>query len=146
MITIDKINAMIIERVRTVYPNIPFTAQEKLEEIERPAFKLIIDGLQSEKFAGNMVRRTFPVELVYFAKDKLRPKLECFDVYEKVEPALYALADKLKAELISADGVLTADFDVTQIDEITIIDEDPDSIGSGEDMEILNTEVNDQWQ
>ena len=36
MITIDKINAMIIERVRTVYPNIPFTAQEKLEEIERP--------------------------------------------------------------------------------------------------------------
>ena len=89
MITIDKINAMIIERVRTVYPNIPFTAQEKLEEIERPAFKLIIDELQSEKFAGNMVRRTFPVELVYFAKDKLRPKLECFDVYEKVEPALY---------------------------------------------------------
>ena len=145
MISIDKVNALIIEKIQAVLPKVPFTAQEKLEEIERPAFKLVLDEVQSERFSPAMVRRVFPVELDYFAKDVLRPKLECFEVLEKIEPVLLGLAEKIKANLISLDGVIFIEFEVVQIDALAVGDEDPGAVGSGEDMEKLEMEE-ELWQ
>lgn len=145
MISIDKVNALIIEKIQAVLPKVSFTAQEKLEEIERPAFKLVLDEVQSERFSPAMVRRVFPVELDYFAKDVLRPKLECLEILEKIEPVLLGLAEKIKANLVSADGVIFVEFEVTQIDELAVGDEDPGAVGSGEDMEKLEMEE-ELWQ
>ena len=137
MISIDKINADIIARVKTVFPDVPFTAQEKLEEIKRPAFKLILDEIKSERYSLGTVERKFPVELAYFAADKTRPKLECLSVYEKLEPVLFVLCDKLDAGINSADAVLAVDFEISEIGDFG-----GDGIGfdqgSGEDMEILD--------
>ena len=141
MISIDKLNAEIISKVREVYPEIEFTAQEKLEDIKRPSFKLILDEISSERYATDMVKRTFPVELVYFAKDLIRPKLECIGVYERLEGALLDFTDSLKSSVSSADAVLAVDFDITQIDQIsTFAADDPDETGSGEKMETLELE------
>lgn len=141
MISIDKLNAEIISKVREVYPEIEFTAQEKLEDIKRPSFKLILDEISSERYTTDMVKRTFPVELVYFAKDLIRPKLECIGVYERLEGALLAFADSLKSSINSSEAVLAVDFDITQIDQISVFAaDDPDEIGSGENMETLELE------
>lgn len=141
MISIDKLNAEIISKVREVFPEIEFTAQEKLEDIKRPSFKLILDEISSERYTTDMIKRTFPVELVYFAKDLIRPKLECIGVYERLEGALLDFTDNLKSSVSSADAVLAVDFDITQIDQISAFAaDDPDEIGSGENMEILELE------
>lgn len=141
MISIDKLNAEIISKVREVYPEIEFTAQEKLEDIKRPSFKLILDEISSERYATDMVKRTFPVELVYFAKDLIRPKLECIGVYERLEGALLDFTDSLKSSINCSEAVLAVDFDITQIDQISAFAaDDPDEIGSGEKMETLELE------
>lgn len=141
MISIDKLNAEIISKVREVYPEIEFTAQEKLEDIKRPSFKLILDEISSERYTTDMVKRTFPVELVYFAKDLVRPKLECIGVYERLEGTLIAFGDSLKSSINSSEAVLAVDFDITQIDQISVFAaDDPDEIGSGENMETLELE------
>ena len=141
MISIDRLNAEIISKVREVFPETEFTAQEKLEEIKRPSFKLILDEIRTERYATDMIKRTFPVELVYFAKDLTRPKLECIGVYERLEGTLLAFGDSLKSSISSSDAVLAVDFDITQIDEIsTFAADDPDETGSGENMETLELE------
>ncbi len=135
MISIDKINADVISRIQKVYPKIPFTAQEKLEEIKRPAFKLILDEIKSERYTIGSAKRTFPVELVYFAEDKQRPKLECLKVYETLEATLFTLCDSLSASVNSDDAVLIVDFELTETG-------DCGGVGfgenSGEDMEYLD--------
>ncbi len=137
MITIDKINANVIACVQKVYPEIAFTAQEKLEEIARPAFKLILDEIKSERYTIGSVKRTFPVELVYFAKDKQRPKLECLEVYEALEPTLFSLCDNLSANVDSEDAVLIIDFELTEIGDFGGSGIGFDE-GSGEDMKYLD--------
>ena len=138
MTSIDKVNASVIGKVQAVCPGIPFTAQEKLEEITRPAFKLILDEVRSERCATGMIRRVYPVELVYFASDIQRPKLECLEIYEKIESTLLEYG-ALKASVDSQRAVLAIDFEVVQID-MTDDFEDDNEIGSGEDMENLDME------
>ena len=141
MISIDKLNAEIISKVCEVYPEIEFTAQEKLEDIKRPSFKLILDEISSERYTTDMVKRTFPVELVYFAKDLIRPKLECIGVYERLEGTLLAFGDSLKSSINCSEAVLAVDFDITQIDQISVFAaDDPDETGSGENMDTLELE------
>lgn len=135
MISIDNINADVISRIQKIYPKIPFTAQEKLEEIKRPAFKLILDEIKSERYTIGSVKRTFPVELVYFAVDKQRPKLECLKVYEKLEATLFALCDSVGASVNSDDAVLIVDFELTEIGDFS---GDGFDESNGEDMEYLD--------
>ncbi|MCI8387027.1 MAG: hypothetical protein HFE63_00990 [Clostridiales bacterium] len=127
MISIDRINAGIIENIRKIYPDIPFTAQEKIEEIRRPAFKLILDEIKAERYTIGSVRRVFPVELVYFASDVQRPKLECLEVYEKLEPLLFKFADKVEANVNSTDAVLVMDLEIAETGELGDVDIYPDS-------------------
>lgn len=138
MTSIDKVNASVIGDIQAILPEIPFTAQEKLEEITRPAFKLILDEIRSERLATDMIRRVYPVELVYFASDIQRPKLECLEIYEKIEGTLLRFGE-LKATVDSQRAVLAIDFEVTQTDTTDDFETD-DSIGSGENMENLEME------
>ena len=150
MISIEKINANIIAQIKQIYPDIEFTAQEKLEEIVRPAFKLILDEIKSERYTIGAVKRTFPVELVYFAENIQRPKIECLGVYEKLEPTLFMLCDNIEVSVNSGDAVLIVDFEVPEIgglwdDDFTFNGEDNDSNedaclegGSRESMEFLD--------
>lgn len=137
MISINKINADVISRIKAEFPKVEFTAQEKLEEIRRPAFKLILDEIKTERYTAGSVKRTFPVELVYFAKDKQRPKIECLDTYEKLELALFEFCDSITAAVNSEEAVLIIDFEISEIGgfgaEGIGFDE-----GSGEDMEFLD--------
>ena len=54
-------------------------------------------------------------------------------------------AEKIKANLISLDGVIFIEFEVVQIDALAVGDEDPGAVGSGEDMETLEMEE-ELWQ
>ncbi len=137
MISINKINAAIISCIKAEFPKVEFTAQEKLEEIKRPAFKLILDEIKTERYTAGSVKRTFPIELVYFAKDKQRPKIECLDTYEKLEPTLFKFCDNIAAAVNSEDAVLIIDFEISEIGGFGTEDIGFDE-GSGENMEILD--------
>jgi len=129
----EAINIQIISKIMAVFPSIQFTAQEDIETIARPAFKLILDEIKSERYASEYVRRTYPVKLVYFAADKERPKIECLTIFEQLEPTLYDMTDKISSIIYSTDAVLEISFDVAD----TILVPAPTG-DTGEDIETLD--------
>ena len=133
MTSVETVNVQIISKIMAAFPNIPFTAQEKLEEIARPAFKLILDEIKSKRYTSEYAQRTYPVELAYFAADKERPKIECLALYEQLEPVLYGMTDEIASTLVSSDAVLVMEFGVTDTVSIPAVDS-----SSGENIETLN--------
>ena len=131
MTPVEKVNEQIISNIKAEFPTIPFTAQEKLEDIARPAFKVVLDEIKSERCAS-YAQRTYPVVLVYFAVDKIRPKSECLAIYERLEPILYGMTDKIETEIDSQDAVLIAGFNVVDTVELTLRETD-----TGEEIENL---------
>ena len=131
MTPVEKINAQIVSKIMTAFPAIPFTAPEELEKIARPSFKVILDEIKSERYAG-YARRTYPVTLVYFAENTLRPKSECLAVYERLESVLYGMTDKIETGIDSQEAVFIAGFDVMD----TVVLAAPDG-STGEDIENL---------
>ena len=131
MTSIEKVNEQIITQVKTAFPNISFTAQEKLEDITRPAFKVILDEIKSERYTG-YAQRTYPVQLIYFAADMQRPKSECLAVYERLEPALYGITNKIESGIGLKEAVLVTEFEIVDHVELTALSDD-----TGEDIENL---------
>lgn len=138
MISIETINADIIAQIKAAFPAIPFPAQEDIEKITRPAFKLILDEIKSERYSSGSVKRIYPVELVYFAADKQRPKIECLGIYEQLEPILYKTVDKLDASIDSQNAILMVDFEILEIGELTAAADTTENIQTLEIMEDLN--------
>lgn len=128
---VETINAQIISKIMAAFPAIPFTAQEKLEDIVRPAFKVILDEIKSERYAG-YIRRIYPVRVAYFAANLQRPKSECFDVYERLEPVLFDMTDKAECGINLQEATFIADFNVLDAIALTA----PDG-STGEDIENL---------
>jgi len=133
MTSIETVNVQIISKIMAAFPNIPFTAQEKLEEIARPAFKLVLNEIKSKRYVSEYAQRTYPIELAYFAAEKERPKIECLTLYEQIEPILYGMTDEIASTLVSSDAVLVMEFEVTDTVSIPAVDS-----SSGENIETLN--------
>lgn len=133
MTSVETVNVQIISKIMAAFPDISFTAQEKIEEITRPAFKLILDKIESTRYTSGDAIRTYPVELIYYASEKQRPKIECLSVYEQLEPVLYELTNKISSGIDSTAAVMVMEFDVTDTISIPAIDS-----SSGEDIETLN--------
>ena len=131
MTSIEKVNAQIISKIMAAFPAIPCTAHEKIEEIARPAFKVILDEIKSERYTG-YIQRTYPVRVVYFAVSKERPKSECLNIYEQLEPVIYEMTNKTESGINSQEAVLVIEFDVT--DTVTLTEPSGDT---GEDIENL---------
>lgn len=133
MTSIEAINAAVIAAVKKVFPAIPFTAQEKLETIERPSFKLILDEIKTARVASGLAERVYPVELIYFAEDKARPKSECLAVYDKLWAVLLNYTDSFDSEINSDSALMAIDFELAETAEIP----ETESVGKDEDMETL---------
>ena len=132
MTSIEKVNEDIITRVKTAFPSVSFIAPEKFEEITRPSFKVIIDEIKSERNAAGYAKRIYPVQLVYFAVEKSRPKNECLAIYDRLEPALYSITNKIAAGIDYADAVLVTEFEIEDYVGLSAPSDD-----TGEDIENL---------
>ncbi len=146
--TIEQRNKNIVSLLNEFFPKIILEAEEKIEDINRPCFKVMLGDTTLTQVNGDYFERTIPVQIVYFAKDTAKPKLECLKIQQQIEALLMAKMWE-DIEVITAGYDISAAACALDINFIEVINsiydiEIPDGEDNEELMELLNqnTEVN----
>lgn len=86
--TIEQRNKNIVSLLNEFFPKIILEAEEKIEDINRPCFKVMLGDTTLTQVNGDYFERTIPVQIVYFAENKEKPKLECLKIQQQTEALL----------------------------------------------------------